>query len=144
MYYCKNHIPQNWDLTWMATGNFTGASHAPHRAPHTRSKASKPNNGLFSFGDDPDRYQAFQQSFAAPDFVHSGHSGRISAFNVFAASVGPIEVHGVPICTTRTGMAVLINFPEVTHGFPYRHTGSAISCSVCGADLNALSGRCLI
>jgi hypothetical protein len=142
MYYCNQHIPADWHLSWLETGNFMGASHAAFREAHTGTMPSKPQNGFFFFGDDANRYQAFQQSFAAPDFVHSV-SGRISAINVFDAPIGTVETRGVSICTTRTGMAVLTNFPDVTHGFPYRHTGDAISCSVCGSSLNQQSGRSL-
>ncbi len=137
MYYCNHHFPAEWDLTWLTSGNFIGASHASYRASHTGSTPSKPHNGFLFFGDDSNRYQAFQQSFATPDFVHSGDGGRISAISVFDAPIGTIETHGVPICTTCTGTTVLINFPDVTHGFPYRHAGSAISCSVCGSGVNA-------
>ncbi len=143
MYYCDHHIPAEWNLTWLSTGNCTGSSHASFRASHTGTTPTKPHNGFFFFGGDANRYQAFQQSFAAPDFVHSGQGGRISAINVFDAPIGIIETHGVPICTTCTGMTVLINLPDVSHGFPYRHTGSGISCSVCGVNLSKRSGRTL-
>lgn len=119
---------------------FTGVDHIPYIQRHTCSTPTKPRNGYFDPGRNLDFYQNYMRSFVSPDFVESGSNGRITAFKVFAHTLGQFENHGTKMCESRTGMAVLLNLPDVAHGFPYSHTGAPIRCACCNVILDAIIG----
>jgi len=75
------------------------------------------------------------RQFARPDIVEIQPNGRITAYKVFPAVLGAIEISGRFECMSNTGQAVLINFPTNTHGYPYQHTGMPMRCQVCDRGL---------